>query len=584
MTETRNISLPGILLAALLAAVSVWGYFVCIRDPVFRSFDQADIALVARNLIRGNGYTTDAIWLWVSDWGAPHHPADIWPLLQPTLTALIFLQMGVGVFAQKLVCVLQLLALLGVVYFIGKRIFGAWEGVIAAALVLVNDRVPLLLAMGLNDIGAAFLYLGAVYALYRSMEEDSGRRRTIFAALWTGFAILQKFQGVVFVFAYAAGQAARVYRDPRRVLRQSALFISILFIVGLPMIIRNMKAFGRPTYPTSAIVNALGSSWDPSYMRWRALMVHYKLYWKHEKPSYSYLIKHRGPLYFFVKRPIRELQRLFDLLLKGIIINRIIIVFAILGAIASWEKRRAWVKWNGLVVLCSFSMVLFRNVEARYYLFLVPMGALFAACFLAWSVRKLRERAPILPVVFVIICAAILIQPEMEAYRSTVELSKSRQDDDVRFLKMCAWLRDRLKPGEGVISYDAATVSFYTEHPAACVPNVDLAEWIELADRYKLRYFIIGNTSFYLGLFSQAGTQHWVLRQMAPLLVGKNAYGFNLEYSDGKELYLYRIPRPGEVDLAALPKLPPEPPDFTRLLLQPERGGYSEKPPPLASQ
>jgi hypothetical protein len=125
-------------------------------------------------------------------------------------------------------------------------------------------------------------------------------------------------------------------------------------------------------------------------------------------------------------------------------------------------------------------------------------------------------------------------------------------------------------------------VAFITERTAACIPNVGLAEWIKIADRNKLRYFIISNTRFYLGLFSQAGTQHWALRQMAPLLVGREEFGFKLEYTDGKELYIYRIPRPGEVDLSSLPKLPPEPPDFTRLLLQPDHGGYAEMPPPLA--
>jgi hypothetical protein len=101
-----------------------------------------------------------------------------------------------------------------------------------------------------------------------------------------------------------------------------------------------------------------------------------------------------------------------------------------------------------------------------------------------------------------------------------------------------------------------------------------------LAEEYNLRYIHLENWKFYRVFFNRAGTQHWLLRQLAPLFVGREVYRFKLVYHDN-DIFVYRLPLPSEVNIESLPKLPPEPSDFTLLLLEPEAGGIKEYPPPL---
>ena len=77
--------------------------------------DYADNAVVARNLVAGRGYVVDYVAQFYKDYPGITHPAETWPILQPTLIAPFFLLFGPVGWAARLPHLLLLLALAGAV-------------------------------------------------------------------------------------------------------------------------------------------------------------------------------------------------------------------------------------------------------------------------------------------------------------------------------------------------------------------------------------------------------------------------------------------------------------------------------------
>lgn len=546
------------------------------------SLDQADMALVARNLVKKNGFYTDAIWLWDIYWGSVHHPESRWPLLQSIITALFFHIFGETVAVQKLVTSLFLLCLICAVFLIGTKLFGMWSGLLAACLVLANDRIPSLMAYSLNDIGASFFQISAIFSLFRYFEENNRLKKLVLAGIWTGVAIHQKFQSVYLVFGFLVWSFFIWKVNLWKRVKTAAVFLLVLVVIGFPLFIRNYKTFHTLVYPGDKLVNALGSAWDPSVNRWRGQMVYYKLYFEHERVSYGYLLKHRGARYLFFERPFREFRRLLRLIITGVIVEQPVFILGLLGMALCGRNHKKWVLWNLVLIIASFSFVCFRSIEPRYYLFLVPMLSIFGGRFLEVFLAKLwRKNKPFAVIVGVSI-SFILVFSVKDKYIKSVSLTEEQKAQNIRFLSMCEWLKKNTSPTEGIFSWRAGEVAFHSQRGSATIPNVDLTRFILLAEQYNIRYIHLENWKLYKMFFNRAGTQHWLLRQLAPLFVGREIYGFKLVYQDHDELYLYRVPLPSEVDLESLPKLPPEPEDFTLLLLEPEAGGIKEYPPPLS--
>lgn len=580
-TQKTTLISPTVLLVCLLIIVAVWGGFVAVADPIFKNFDAGEFAIVARNLLRGKGFTTDVYWMWVRDYGALNHPEDTWPPMQAILAGIAFALLGVKISAFYWMVVCSLLALLIAVYVIAGRLFDKWTALVAVSALFTSPMLISLASAGANDIGATFFYLCALYALYKSFEEGASYKWVIIGALFTGFGILQKFQGVLIVISYTIWQLCYLRSSPKTVLKKTALFFVVLLIVGAPLMIRNYRVFGQFTYPTSKLLNAIAASWDPLDNRWRMNLVFYKLYWEHEQPSYSYLAKHRRLKYLIYDRQKFEVKRWLVYILQGAIVPRLLFILGALGMALSWKSHRKWCLWSLLTMACSVSYVIFGQMEPRYFLFFNPLLAIFGAHFLLLVGRRASRFSPLLVILFALILASVFVKQGFPYWKSALTVNPARQYFIDRFTIAGDWLRKNLEPDEGVVTQFTAQLCFLIDRGGAIYPNVDLERFIRLADKYKLKYLMLNNLQNHLNLFKRPGTEHWLLRQLAPLFAGQEVYGFKLEYRDGNNFIIYRIPKPNEVDLKALPKLPPEPDDFTILLLEPNRGGLKDPPPPL---
>lgn len=581
LTPPKNLIRPTVIFLCLLLVVAVWGYFVAVADPIFKNYDAAEFAVVARNLLRGKGFTTDVYWMWVRDYGALNHPEDTWPPMQIILAAVAFALFGVkiNVFYGMIIC--SLIALLLAVYVISASLFDKWDGLVASTMLFTSPILIKLTSAGSNDVGATFFYICAMYALYKSFDEKSRLKWLILGAIFTGLSILEKFQGVLIVISYTIWQLCSFYRLPKDVIKKSVLFFVVILIVGAPLMVRNYRVFGQITYPTSKLLNAIAASWDPLDNRWRMGMVFNRLYWEHEQPSYSYLAKHRGLRYLLYDRPKFEIKRWAKYNLNGIIMPQLFLFLGIFGIFLSWKTHRRWCLWCILTMLCSLSYVIFGQMEPRYFLFFNPLMAIFSARFLFFLGKRIARFSPVVAVLFILIFAWLFFRQGFSSWKAGVTMNPARRYFVERFTMAGKWLEKNLKPNEGVVTLFTAQMCFLIDRGGAVYPNVDLARFIVLADKYKLKYLMLNNLQNFLNLFKRPGTEHWLLRQLAPLYMGIESYGFKLEYQDGKNFIIYRIPKPNEVDLESLPTLPPEPYDFTILLLEPNRGGLKEKPPPL---
>lgn len=184
------------ILAWLLAALYVGAGLLLAFGGLPLLPDSAHYAVVARNLVAGEGYVVDFV---------PYHlglrdsigqvPEDH-ALLRPIFIAGLF-----GIFGPRELLLsvpgLVYAALTGVVAFhFARRLFGTGTGLVACVLSLANGATFISGVLGTDDVGYAFYFLLALSFLERALAEGSGRH-FFYAGLSGGLGLLEKLGGVV---------------------------------------------------------------------------------------------------------------------------------------------------------------------------------------------------------------------------------------------------------------------------------------------------------------------------------------------------------------------------------------------------
>ncbi len=184
--------------AAVGALCALWlvGVLWITRGHYPASPDTFHHAIVARNLVRGNGFKIDMIQYHVGRFAAVEHVPEMHGILQPIALAGLFAFAGPER-ALFRVPGLVYVSLTGFVAFLfGRRVFGTGAGLVACALTLSSNLLLLWAWFGEDDAGFAFWFLVALFSLDVAIEKRSGRRFAI-AGLAAAFALLQKLSGLI---------------------------------------------------------------------------------------------------------------------------------------------------------------------------------------------------------------------------------------------------------------------------------------------------------------------------------------------------------------------------------------------------
>jgi hypothetical protein len=174
LIEARNVAAP-LIMALLLLGYALAALYLLPRVDWIGHADYADNAVVARNLAAGRGYVVDYVAQFYKDYPGITHPAETWPILQPTLIAPFFLAFGPEAWAARLPNLLLLLALAAAVYIFGARWWDRRVGLLAAAFTLFHPYFFQTVLYPINDLAFTFFALLTIGLAWEAVQTGETR-------------------------------------------------------------------------------------------------------------------------------------------------------------------------------------------------------------------------------------------------------------------------------------------------------------------------------------------------------------------------------------------------------------------------
>ena len=138
------------LATVVLGAAWIVGVWLWARNAPLPP-DAAAYGVIARNLVRGDGYTESFIPFHPGPYESVSHLPDLHGLLAPALLAPPFAILGPSAAAVRIPSTLAGAGIALVVFALARRLFGAAPAFLAALLVLASPSVFYYAALGTDD-------------------------------------------------------------------------------------------------------------------------------------------------------------------------------------------------------------------------------------------------------------------------------------------------------------------------------------------------------------------------------------------------------------------------------------------------
>lgn len=605
LRSLRRRLLAGWLTPALLAVaggvIIGWQLQLLREIPIVGHADYADNAVVARSLVRGQGWTVPYVTQFYElvPGGSVYRPQETWPLLQPLWMAPWMALLGATAFAARLPNIVFNLALLLLVYHIGATLWDRRVGLLAAALTLLNHLFFLLTIFSTTDLGFTVLSMAALWLFYRAWEfsadgaavigvsagsEAHGRLdrlkrspsvRWALAGLLTGLMMLQKPTGAIFgvgmgLWAVVCWWRARDERRPWQQLgrfpwRGVLLWAGISTMVISPYLARNLLLFGKPVFSTESY-----DAWILGYAgtRGEAWEEIYRVYLG-DLPNRSWIL--RAGWDRTLGKLLTQVDAVRDYLLPptggllganrkyegswlGVrLASTAPTWLALLGLLSLRRRQRPLI---GLVALAGIIYTIFLATywhanEPRYFVPFVPwllllaMGALCAGFDRALAYRGGRWAGLAGGLALLLLWSTV--QPQLnktDAFLDPASLDYWGRDW-LPDLAAHAWLRDHTRPDDVIMTRVPWQLSFAADRPSLMIPNAPLTAddprtptIMQVARYYGADYLVLN---------AMTGPGPVPRTALRPLSQGRAIAGFELVYAGTEGLgrnpiYIYRFP------------------------------------------
>lgn len=487
--------------------------------------DYADNGVVARNLIRGNGFSVDYAAQFYQFYPHLPHPADTWPLLQPLMTAPFFLIFGATAFAAKLPNLLLMLVLAWAVFYYGSRYLNRKTGLGAALLVLASPAFFDTVAYPLNDLVFTLLMWLTIFSFYAALVYqpvmggadvsavenqtakpmsfakikqlqqwlwETPRKLYLISGFWGGLLIISKPSSSAILAAL--GLAAIAWKLWLWCNKQKArlpwtnliLWGIVVLLVASPYFVRNQIDFGKPVYSTE--------SYDTWINKWAQNDENiYNLYYsvKQPLPGPNLLLFYGFDSDFKVVN-LQFTKQLNDLW-QGNFEAPLLLILAVLG-IAVWPRRRyGLIQLTGWVFLCYELFInIYWHYEPRYFLAWRPWLYLYGIYGLGWIFGKIKsefEQANsqrwrlggwLVAGAFVLLFWPNLNQTIQNGVADT---------SPTGIVITADWIKNHLPNDAVIMSRNVWELSFHADRHSVMIPNNATLPQIKQAMRdYNVRY------------------------------------------------------------------------------------------------
>jgi hypothetical protein len=498
--------------------------------------DYADNAVVARNLIAGRGYTVDYVAQFYLDYPRTiRHPADVWPLLQPTLIAGSFLLFGVSTFAAKLPNIALMAGMIVATFWLGQRLFGHLAGLIAALLLALDVYFFQNALFPLNDIVFALLALLTIALPEALADREQVGRRSLWLYVATGVCagllFIAKPSGALLALGTAAWWLWQ--RRPGGSLpwpgwRYPLIGAAVAVLVVLPLFGRNLAVFGQPFFTTERY-DAWVLKWEPPDENIYRLM-------GDDLPHPRRLV---GFGFDRVTEAVaRQFQAFWEQVSGGVLLEPVLLVVAVGGLlIGGGRVRRQYTGLAWAVVPYALFVLVYWHYEQRYFMFLVPWALALvggAAAGLFWHVtERCGPAARRLAVVGLVLGAALLLTPRVQQMSELTSLLTPPAGDVV----VGEWLAANTAQEAVVMTRVPWQISWHSQRRAVMIPLAPAEDIFATMREYGVTHLLIE------GLNKRATRRE----ALAPLYQGQEAFGLTkikAFTNDRGEpyAYLYAVP------------------------------------------
>jgi len=510
------------------------------RDHYPAPPDTLHNAIVARNLVRGNGFKINMINHHVGRFADVEHVAEMHGMLQPLALAGLFALAG-PVRAMFRVPGFLYVALAGFVTFVyARRVFGTGAGLVACALTLSSSLLWLWAWFGTDDAGFAFWFLVALFALDVAIEKRSSQRFAI-AGLAAAFALLQKLSGLILLAPLLAITLDR--GAPARSRRRWAAIWLVPWSLALALnVVRNRIATGGWTFrfgPIGWIYKAYG------------LEPYFGVY--DPMPSMGSVLSRIGserlvsivlgqlgdfaraalsPTPMFSVDPLNRLMAPGFLSLVG------------LAALAFHARRRPrFATLSALSLLGAVGFVCgVWHYETRYFSLLVPLLAISiaGAIVTAWPAAPMRRNAA-----FALAAAGVgLASVGLAVWVFAVSLrAVPLFGGPIGCQEAFYWIGRETAPSDRILTFDPWSISWATERASIVIPSGSRSDVERVVAWYDPVWLVV--TPEYL----RQGSVHQIREMLANPTA---AFSASPVFLDG-DCAIYRITRPASGPIRALP-------------------------------
>jgi 4-amino-4-deoxy-L-arabinose transferase-like glycosyltransferase len=508
--------------------------------PWINHADYADNAVVARNLVRGQGFSVDYIAQFYHAWPSPHHPADTWPPLQPLMIALSFAVFGVSVGTAKLPNLIVMVGLLWLVFRVGWLLWSPRVGLLAAVILAANPDLFEGIVYPLNDVAFTLLSFACLALLWRVVIADWDAPKGLWRSRWawallgvvSGLLILCKPSGAVILLGAGAWALWTAWRGGalRPAVLGGAVAAVVAGLVWLPWGIRNLLVFGVPFYSTESY-----DAWVLGYQNWEVI---YRAYAGRLPLPHPRLLVGYG-FDTVSGKVVAQFRDAWNDLKDGVILP-VGTLLPVIGGLLIFAGRRRWSIFGCLAaatVPYALFVLVYWHYESRYTLYLLPWGALLAAAGISWLADRLAAaRGQALAALVTIATVVIILAPQVmtlaDNWRGDLRTPSS--------VIVADWIQANTPAGAVIMTRNPWELSFHSERQAVMIPTDDLTTIEAVARQYHVTYLQLDHLN----------SSTYRRAALGPLYAGPDDWqGFHKIYDrrgdDGEGLLVYTFPDAG---------------------------------------
>jgi len=458
------------------------------RTGALISPDAAHTAVVARNLVRGEGFVIDFVPFHAGTFESVRHVPEMHGLLQPVVLAPFFALFGVED-ATVRIPGLVYAALTGLVaFYLARRLFGDAAGLAACVLTLTSATLFRIGESGLDDAGFAFFCLWGTSMLERGLSRQRPRDFAL-SGLLMGLALLAKPMGFflpgLLVVTLLQWRSLRA----RGIARLCLFFLLPFAACAAVYFARNLVAHGGLGFRFGAL------EWIYKIQGFEGFFALHPV-----PPTLGEIVASIGwsEVFAIQWEQVERFARAAFLPPRGPLARSIVSPWTLapLGLATGLLHLRQQRVFGALVLASVLGSVAFVSLlyhfEARYFAMLGPLFAVSVAGVVAWgqAVRPRRgalsrlARLAAWALVAVLVLQSGLLLARMQQ-RALIRLAASGPCPGA-----VEWIRSKTPADDAVLVLHPATNAWLLERPAIMIPTGGLEEILEVARRYDARWML----------------------------------------------------------------------------------------------